>query len=176
MQDGDYDDEEEYEDDEDDEDDEDNDDDDDDDDEDGDATRNRAVFTYTIPCDQRKHRRFRTEEADADAVTDPSNARQTKYMKSLNHEERAFYVKLPIEERAIMMDVETNVNRINHVSTTLRFKILGSQFDDKTKSIALNKLNLIKDMDHSNGESIKITNWINNMCKIPVNVYKSIPV
>lgn len=175
MQDGDYDDEDEYEDDDEDNDDED-DDAEDDDAEDGDATRSRAVFTCTIPCDQRKHRRFRAEEADADAVADPSKARQTKYLKSLNQEERAFYVKLPIEEQAIMMDVETNVNLLNHVSTPLRFKVLGSQFDDKTKSIALNKLNLIKDMDHSNGESIKITNWINNMCKIPVNVYKSIPV
>jgi ATP-dependent Lon protease len=47
--------------------------------------------------------------------------------------------------------------------------------DDFTKSIAMSKLESVCNTD-CNGESMKIMNWINQLCKIPIGKYNSLPI
>lgn len=98
------------------------------------------------------------------------------YRKTLSREERAFFKTLGRREQLQMVDSEKHLSEINFNEVPIRFKVLQSHHHDQTKSIALNKLNLVKDMDSPNGESMKTMNWINNMCRIPVQKYKSLPV
>ena len=58
----------------------------------------------------------------------------------------------------------------------LRFKIIESQMDMKTKSIALENIDKMAEMDVSTGEHSKMDHWINGLMKLPFGKYNSIPV
>ena len=97
------------------------------------------------------------------------------YFKKLNKDEKTYFKSLNKKEKDRIASYEKYLSRINHNTIPLRFKILESKHTDQAKCIAINKLNAI-DGFTPNGESMKTMNWINNMCRIPANKFKSLPV
>ena len=68
------------------------------------------------------------------------------------------------------------INDINNNNIPLKFKILQSDMDINTKSIALKQIEKISEMDSSSGEYAKIDQWISGLIKIPFNKYIYLPV
>ena len=99
-----------------------------------------------------------------------------KYASKLSVEERKYFATLSNEEKMRIVDTETIVSEKNRSTLPIRFKILSSEMDDVTKSIAIAKLDSIGKMDCSNGESTKIMNWITNLCNIPIGKYVTVPI
>ena len=81
-----------------------------------------------------------------------------KYFKSLDKDVKIKYLD----------KIKKN---INYSDIPLKFKILNSNMDDETRSIALYNINLLDQLDNSSGEYHKMFNWINGVIKIPFGNY-----
>jgi len=96
----------------------------------------------------------------------------------LNSEEAnmEYYHYLPKERKEIYLEKTKEIYEINGSNTPLRFKVIESDMDMKTKAIALENVDKMSEMDVSTGEHSKMDHWINGLMKIPFGKYSSIPI
>jgi len=70
----------------------------------------------------------------------------------------------------------SKIYEYNGSNTPLRFKIIESGMNMKTKAIALENIDKMTEMDVSTGEYSKMDHWINGLMRIPFGKYNNIPV
>lgn len=151
------------------------------------SNRNTIVIPIKIPLSFDDELEDENESTDNDEDDDQDNTltddkdKISKYMKktyesSLNKEEKLYFRGLQDSEKALFMDNEHKISDINCTKIPIRFKVLNSSFSDQTKAIALSKINLINKLDSSNGEKMKLINYVESLCKIPMGNYKKLPV
>lgn len=73
----------------------------------------------------------------------------------------------------------SDIRQIQEISDSFvprRFKILNSQMDLKTKSIAIKNMEKLGEMDVSTGEYSKMEKWIDALIKIPFGKYIDLPI
>ena len=68
------------------------------------------------------------------------------------------------------------VYKTNAANIPLKFKVLNSDMDIYTKSIAINNLDKLAEMDISTGEYNKMDQWINGLIKLPFGKITPLPV
>ena len=90
-----------------------------------------------------------------------------------NRDEKYYFENLTLKKRKFFGSIEKLTNKINDVTTPLRFKILDLKIEDKYKAIALKK---IEGMTGQDNDTYKRKNWIEQFCKIPFGKYKSLEV
>ena len=97
---------------------------------------------------------------------------------SLNSEESnmEYYHYLPKKKKDLIYQKTKEIYDFSGNNIPLRFKIIDSEMDIKTKSIALENLDKMAEMDVSTGEHSKMDHWINGLMKIPFGKYNSIPI
>jgi ATP-dependent Lon protease len=98
------------------------------------------------------------------------------YEAKLSKDEKIYFRSLDDSEKEKLIDSEDKISEINFTKVPLRFKILNSAFDSQTKAIALSKINMMNKLDSSNGEKMKLINYVESLCKIPIGTYKKLPV
>ena len=69
-----------------------------------------------------------------------------------------------------------NVYSISSSNVPLKFKVLNSDMDIYTKSVAINNLDKLAEMDISTGEYNKMDQWINGLIKLPFGKITELPV
>lgn len=96
----------------------------------------------------------------------------------LNSEESnmEYYHYLSKEKKEHYLVKTKEIYDINGSNTPLRFKIIESDMDMKTKAIALENVDKMSEMDVSTGEHSKMDHWINGLMKIPFGKYSTIPI
>ena len=87
-----------------------------------------------------------------------------------------FYHYLPKEKKEIYFEKTKEIYEINGSNTPLRFKVIDSEMNMKTKAIALENIDKLGEMDVSTGEHSKMDHWINGLMKIPFGKYSSLPI
>ena len=87
-----------------------------------------------------------------------------------------YFYKLNEEEKVIHLEQIKEIKQINGSNIPLRFKILKSDMDMKTKSIAINNIDKLSEMDISSGEYCKMDKWINGLISIPFGKYIDLPI
>uniref|UniRef100_A0A6C0FAZ9 Uncharacterized protein n=1 Tax=viral metagenome TaxID=1070528 RepID=A0A6C0FAZ9_9ZZZZ len=87
------------------------------------------------------------------------------YFRGLDETEKVKHLK----------DLE-DIKDINNSNVPMKFKILNSDMDIKTKSIAIENINKLNEMDVSTGEYCKMDKWINGLIKIPFGKYTELPI
>ena len=113
---------------------------------------------------------IKVEQSELDAEYEIlSNTRQnideTDYFKSLTD----------LAKTEIIAQIR-DIQYINDSSKPLKFKILESDMDVNTKSIALKQIEKIRELDPSSGEYSKMDQWINGLIRIPINIYSKLPI
>lgn len=68
------------------------------------------------------------------------------------------------------------VYKVNASNVPLKFKVLNSDMDIYTKSIAIGNLDKLAEMDISTGEYNKMDQWINGLIKLPFGKVTPLPV
>ena len=68
------------------------------------------------------------------------------------------------------------INNIRNTDVPLKFKILNSEMDMKTKSIAIGNIAKLGEMDVSTGEHCKMDKWINGLINIPFGKNMELPI
>ena len=69
-----------------------------------------------------------------------------------------------------------NVYSLSTTNIPLKFKVLNSDMDLYTKSIAINNLDKLSEMDISTGEYNKMDQWIHGLIKLPFGKVTDLPV
>jgi ATP-dependent Lon protease len=68
------------------------------------------------------------------------------------------------------------INEYIHIEKPYRLSILQSKTPPKFKSLAIQKLNMLRSMEPGDSEYFKIKNWVDTFMKIPFNHYNELSV
>ena len=96
--------------------------------------------------------------------------------KNYGREDIEYFLNLPKNKKKEFISKEKQTIVEPNEDIPLRFKILNSNIDDKMKSIAIKKLNLLNSMNEKSGEYFKIKTYVENLCKIPCGIYKTLDI
>jgi ATP-dependent Lon protease len=91
-------------------------------------------------------------------------------------EEIEYFQNLEPETKIKHIDDLKEIKEINNSNIPLRFKVLGSEMDIRTKSMAIENIDKLSEMDVSTGEYCKMDKWINGLIKIPFGKYKELGI
>ena len=97
---------------------------------------------------------------------------------SVNTEEHdmEYYHYLSNEKKTKLMQDTKDIYKYSASDVPLRFKVVESEMDMKTKAIAMENIDKLRDMDVSTGEHSKMDHWINGLLKIPFGKYKELTI
>nr|QOI90402.1 hypothetical protein HWQ62_00265 [Pyramimonas orientalis virus] len=107
-----------------------------------------------------------------DTDTDPL----VMFKNTLNDDELRYYENLGIDEQQVLENCYRSTMSSEQSSIPMKFQILGADISDYVKNVALQKYNILSNMDSSNSEYNKLHNWITKLCKVPFGKYKNMPV
>jgi ATP-dependent Lon protease len=91
-------------------------------------------------------------------------------------DELQYYNHLDANEQAFIADTEQRMIDSQDCKKPIRFKILESGVDDYIKSIAMRKLEVLYNVDPNCSEYHKVMNWIDALCRLPINKYAPLTV
>ena len=90
---------------------------------------------------------------------------KNKYLKTLSADEKE---KLHI--------IEQQIKKLNNYDIPIKYQILESKLDLKTKAICMEKLESLQMLSEESGEFHKMKTWLDTLLKCPFNVYKNLPI
>ena len=93
-----------------------------------------------------------------------------------NNEELEYFSNLKSDDKQKHIKDLNEIKENNRSNIPLRFKILDSNMDLRTKSIAIENINKLSEMDISTGEYCKMDKWINGLIKIPFGIYNQLEI
>ncbi len=97
-------------------------------------------------------------------------------LKNSEEANMEYYHYLEKEKKDEIYTLTQEIYEYNGSNKPLRFKVIESHMDMKTKAIALENIDKMSEMDVSTGEHSKMDHWINGLMRIPFGKYNSIPV
>lgn len=94
-----------------------------------------------------------------------------------NAEEKNYLAQLKVPERRKLEELEKGLgDSIAKELIPLRFRILQSPMDEHVKRHVLHKLNQFAPMNDTTGEYFKLKNWLDNVSRLPIGKFASLPV
>ena len=87
-----------------------------------------------------------------------------------------YYHYLDKNKKENFLQKTKEIYEYNGSNIPLRFKIIESEMNMKTKAIALENIDKMSEMDVSTGEHSKMDHWINGLMRIPFGKYNQIPI
>ena len=97
-------------------------------------------------------------------------------LKNSEEANMEYYHYLEKEKKDKIYTLTKEIYEYNGSNKPLRFKVIESDMDMKTKAIALENIDKMSEMDVSTGEHSKMDHWINGLMRIPFGKYNSISV
>ena len=119
------------------------------------------------------------EEEDEDEDYDDYDEKFVELTEnSINDEDEEYdyFHRLNKEEKIRHIENLEMIKSINKSNVPLRFKVLNSNMDIRTKSIAITNIEKLSEMDVSTGEYCKLDKWINGLIKIPFGENVNLPI
>jgi len=87
-----------------------------------------------------------------------------------------YFHNLDVSYKKQLIHETKEIYEMNDSNIPLRFKIMKSNMELKTKAIAIENIDKLSEMDIATGEHSKMDHWINGLIKIPFGIYQSLPV
>jgi len=120
-----------------------------------------------------------SSEAESEGSTESegegtvAKAKAPKY----NHEEKTYVAALDPTEKLALVQLENQLRQtIQKDAIPLRFKILNSTMDERSKHLILYKLEQFQQMNDQHSDYFKLKQWLHSVCQIPLHTYKNLPV
>ena len=88
----------------------------------------------------------------------------------------SYFHQLKESEKKQYLEEIKNIYSISASNVPLKFKVLNSDMDLYTKSLAIRNLDKLSEMDISTGEYNKMDQWINGLIQLPFGNYTQLPV
>ncbi len=96
--------------------------------------------------------------------------------RNSNNDLLYFKKKLTPEQQITLIQEIKEVNKISFNDVPYRLSVLQASIPRLFKSIAINKISTLRNMDPGSGEFYKIKNWVDGFMKIPFDKEKQLPV
>ena len=115
-------------------------------------------------------------------VKDARNKNAKTYHKLIHADKKKtneidyFKKKLSNKQQLQVMRDLKEINKHTNITKPYRLRLLDSTMPPKFKAIAMQKLNMLKNMDPGDNEYFKIKNWVDTFMKIPFGVHRSLDV
>jgi ATP-dependent Lon protease len=115
-------------------------------------------------------------------VKDARNKNAKTYHKLIHADKKKtneidyFKKKLSNKQQLQVMRDLKEINKHTNITKPYRLRLLDSTMPPKFKAIAMQKLNMLKNMDPGDNEYFKIKNWVDTFMKIPFGIHRSLDV
>jgi ATP-dependent Lon protease len=96
--------------------------------------------------------------------------------KKKTNETEYFKKKLSNEEQLRAVKDLKEINKHINIDKPYRLALLDSKMPASYKALAMQKLNVLRTMEPSDGEYYKIKNWVDTFMKIPFGIYNDLSV
>jgi ATP-dependent Lon protease len=96
--------------------------------------------------------------------------------KNKNIDNYDYFHKLETCNKQNVLKQLEEINTINKNNIPLKFKILNSNMNLKTKSIAFDNISKLEESDNNSGEYTKMEHWISALVKIPFGIQSKLPI
>jgi ATP-dependent Lon protease len=87
-----------------------------------------------------------------------------------------FKKKLSNSDQLTIMSDLKEINKHIFSEKPYRLMVLQSKIPPKYKAVAMQKLNMLREMDASDHEYFKIKNWVDTFMRIPFGVYRNLSI
>ena len=87
-----------------------------------------------------------------------------------------FKKKLSNKEQLRVMKDLKEINSLTNITKPYRIALLDSKMPAKFKSVAMQKLSVLRSMEPSDNEYYKIKNWVDTFMKIPFGIYRDLTI
>ncbi len=96
--------------------------------------------------------------------------------KKQTNEVDYFKKKLSNKEQLKVMNDLKEINSYTNINKPYRLALLDAKMPAKFKSVAMQKLSVLRSMDPSDNEYYKIKNWVDAFMKIPFGIYRGLSI
>ena len=115
------------------------------------------------------------EEVEMDEYDEKYVEMEDDILEDEDNDFTYFQTLVPEEKEKHLMELQ-EIKDIRNTDVPLKFKILESDMDLKTKSIAIGNIEKLSEMDVSTGEYCKMDKWINGLINIPFGKINELPI
>ena len=115
-------------------------------------------------------------------VKDARNKNAKTYHKLIHADKKKtneidyFKKKLSNKQQLQVMRDLKEINKHTNITKPYRLRLLDSSMPASFKALAMQKLNMLKNMDPGDNEYFKIKNWVDTFMKIPFGVHRALDV
>ena len=115
------------------------------------------------------------EEVELDEYDEKYMEMEDDILEEEDNDFNYFQTLVPKEKEKHLTELK-EIKDIRNTAVPLKFKILESDMDLKTKSIAIGNVEKLNEMDVSTGEYCKMDKWINGLINIPFGKTNELPI
>ena len=101
--------------------------------------------------------------------------RRTIHSKN-NINETKYFGKCNLDRQETILNNLELISNINVIDTPYSLKLIESNIDPSIKALALKKVNLLSNMDPTNGEYYKLKQWVDTFMLLPFGNYRYLPL
>lgn len=107
----------------------------------------------------------------------PINKKVYKFYNRYNTIEKKFFDILPENDKINLVNIEESVDNCSIITEVpIRFKILNSDINIRTKKSILTKIESFNKMNNNSSEYYKLSSWLLALNNIPFNKFYEIPI
>ena len=138
---------------------------------------NESSIEYENDSIEESEEESEVEEINYDEYDDEYIETMDKYANDNTEDGNLDYFhSLTKDDKSRYLEQIKDIYSISSTHIPLKFKVLNSNMDLYTKSIAINNLDKLSEMDISTGEYNKMDQWINGLINLPFGKITQLPV
>ena len=133
---------------------------------------------YLVEDEEEEDYESLSSDDDDGEEYDEYDDKYIEYTEFSNEEDDEFnyFRTLTPSEKEKHLNELNEIKDLRNTSIPLKFKVLKSEMDIKTKSIAIGNIEKLNEMDVSTGEYCKMDKWINGLINIPFGKVNKLPI
>ena len=102
---------------------------------------------------------------------------EKQFVQNMNTEEYMYWDNLSSNDKKILIDEDAELSKNKSSGNVpLRFKVLRSNMDYRTKQQILGKIDGFNSSHEGSSEHVKMRNWLSAVSRLPLGVHKTLPV
>ena len=115
-------------------------------------------------------------EAEPNEEEEVDENKYDDILRKYDRQMRKYFYELDEKKKDEILNIENEIQSINHTVTPLRFQLLTSNLDNHIKAIAIRKIEKLANMDPGSGDYYKTKSWVEGLLQIPFGTFKELPV
>jgi ATP-dependent Lon protease len=125
------------------------------------------------------HNNYKQNDVEVSSKFDDKKRQREEisFIAKFTKEETDYWKRMSPPEKESMISKYNDMKSKNKSQDLpLRFKLLQADLDASSKSLILAKLDQFQKMPDHSGEYFKLRNWLNGITRLPLGVYKPLPI